>query len=87
MMNSHTKKTSDIEIVSPAGNLEKLKIAVKYGADAVYFGGEGFNLRDKAANFSIDEIEEGVNYCRNNGVKSIFLLMSLTCCFPLYTKN
>lgn len=76
MMNSHTKKTSDIEIVSPAGNLEKLKIAVKYGADAVYFGGEGFNLRDKAANFSIDEIEEGVNYCRNNGVKSIFLLNS-----------
>ena len=48
-----------IELLAPAGDLEKLKIAVDYGADAVYFGGEMFSLRAGAGNLSIEEIEEG----------------------------
>lgn len=47
-----------IEVLAPAGNLEKLKIAYLYGADAVYIGGKGFNLRTKAGNFSLSEIKE-----------------------------
>jgi putative protease len=70
------KKINKIEIVSPAGNLEKLKFAVLYGADAVYFGGDGFNLRIKSDNFSRDDIAEGVKFCREHGVRSIFLLNS-----------
>lgn len=74
MVSSMIKNFS--EIVSPAGNLEKLKLAVKYGADAVYFGGEKFNLRDKAGNFTFDEIEQGLEICESNNVKSVFLLNS-----------
>ena len=62
------------EIVSPAGNFEKMRFAVLYGADAVYFGGENFNLRDKAGNFSFDEISRGVAFCHDFGVKAFFLL-------------
>ena len=50
-----------IELLAPAGDLEKLKIAVDYGADAVYFGGEMFSLRAGAGNLSIEEIEEGAD--------------------------
>jgi U32 family peptidase len=71
-----TNKNYKPEIVSPAGNLEKLKIAVKYGADAVYFGGEEFNLRDQAENFSLEEIKEGLKVCKDSGVRSIFLMNS-----------
>ena len=49
-------------MLAPAGDLEKLKIAVDYGADAVYFGGEMFSLRAGAGNLSTDEIREGVRY-------------------------
>ena len=45
-----------IELLAPAGNLEKAKIAILYGADAVYSGGKQFSLRSRASNFSIDEI-------------------------------
>ncbi len=64
------------EIVAPAGNLEKLKIAVQFGADAVYFGGEEHNLRVQSDNFSLEDIGEAVRYCAANGVKSIFLMNS-----------
>lgn len=64
------------EIVSPAGNIEKLELAVKFGADAVYFGGEEFNLRAKAGNFSREDIEKALEICAEAGVKSIFLLNS-----------
>ena len=46
-----------IEILSPAGNLEKLETAYLYGADAAYVGGKEFSLRSKAGNFSIEEIK------------------------------
>jgi putative protease len=48
------------ELLAPAGNLEKLEIAFTYGADAVYIGGENFSLRAGAGNFSIEEIERGM---------------------------
>ncbi|NMC62662.1 MAG: U32 family peptidase [SAR324 cluster bacterium] len=50
------------ELVSPAGNLEKLKIAVLYGANAVYLSGERYGLRASADNFNNDEIKEGVEF-------------------------
>lgn len=58
-----------IELLAPAGDLEKLKIAVDYGADAVYFGGQLFSLRAGAGNFTIEEIEEGVEYAHKKNVK------------------
>ena len=58
-----------IELLAPAGDLEKLKIAVEYGADAVYFGGEMFSLRAGAGNLTIPEIEEGVEYAHSKGAK------------------
>lgn len=50
------------ELLAPAGDLEKLKIALKYGADAVYIGGPLLNLRANAINFTLDEIKEGVEF-------------------------
>ena len=58
-----------VELLAPAGDLEKLKIAVEYGADAVYFGGEMFSLRSGAGNMSIDEIREGVAFAHERGVR------------------
>ncbi|QOX65829.1 U32 family peptidase [Anoxybacterium hadale] len=58
-----------IELLAPAGDLEKLKIAVDYGADAVYFGGEMFGLRSGAKNFTVEEIQEGVSYAHDRGKK------------------
>lgn len=46
------------ELLAPAGNLEKLKIAVHYGADAVFIGGQEYGLRSNADNFTMDEIRE-----------------------------
>lgn len=57
------------ELLAPAGNLEKLKIAVRYGADAVYIGGQEFGLRSNADNFSIEEMREGVEFARQYGAK------------------
>ncbi|WP_246208686.1 peptidase U32 family protein [Anaerotalea alkaliphila] len=57
------------ELLIPAGSLENLKIAVGYGADAVYVGGEAFGLRAKAKNFSLEEMKEGVAYAHAHGVK------------------
>ena len=50
------------ELLSPAGDLEKLKVAIDYGADAVYIGGKNYSLRANANNFSLDEIKEAVTY-------------------------
>ncbi|MBR0596643.1 peptidase U32 family protein [Sinanaerobacter chloroacetimidivorans] len=59
-----------IELLAPAGDLEKLKIAIDYGADAVYFGGEMFGLRAGAKNFSLEAIKEGVDYAHARGKKA-----------------
>jgi len=60
---------SKIELLAPAGNLEKLKVAITYGADAVYFGLPGFSLRARASQFEKKEIIEGAELCRKKGRK------------------
>ncbi len=57
------------ELLAPAGNLEKLRIAVRYGADAVYLGGKAFGLRNLADNFTVAEMAEGVDHAHRHGVK------------------
>lgn len=54
-----------IELLAPAGDLERLKIALLYGADAVYLGGNLFSLRANAQNFTLEEIKEGVEFAHN----------------------
>ena len=55
------------ELLAPAGNLEKLKVAVRYGADAVFIGGQDFGLRSNADNFSIEEMKEAVEFADEYG--------------------
>lgn len=57
------------ELLIPANNLEVLKIAVMYGADAVYIGGEAFGLRAKAKNFTSDDMKAGIAFAHEHGVK------------------
>ena len=58
-----------VELLAPAGDLEKLKVAVNYGADAVYMGGLRLGLRMKAKNFELSEMAEGVAYAHERGAK------------------
>lgn len=58
-----------IELLSPAGDLSRLKVALLYGADAVYLGGQSYSLRANATNFSIDEIKEGCEFAHKLGKK------------------
>lgn len=57
------------ELLAPAGNLEKLKAAINFGADAVYLGGSKLNLRAFADNFSNEELAEGIKYAHERGKK------------------
>lgn len=57
------------ELLAPAGNLAKLKLAIYYGADAVYLGGRQFSLRSFADNFTEEELEEGINFAHGHGKK------------------
>ncbi|NSL50201.1 peptidase U32 family protein [Calidifontibacillus erzurumensis] len=57
------------ELLAPAGNLEKLKIAVHYGADAVFIGGQEYGLRSNADNFTLEEMAEGVEFAKKYGAK------------------
>ena len=57
------------ELLVPAGSLEVLKTAVRYGADAVYIGGEAFSLRAKAKNFTHDEMVEGIRFAHEHGAR------------------
>lgn len=58
-----------VELLAPAGDLERLKVAILYGADAVYLGGNAFGLRAKAKNFSIEEMAEGVEFAHSHNAK------------------
>lgn len=58
-----------LELLIPASNLEVLKVAVMYGADAVYIGGEAFGLRAKAKNFSLEDMKEGIEFAHARGCK------------------
>jgi putative protease len=57
------------QLLVPAGSLEVLRVAVRFGADAVYIGGDAFGLRAKAKNFSREEMAEGIVYAHEHGVK------------------
>ena len=58
-----------IELLAPAGDLKRLKIALLYGADAVYIGGQQFSLRSRASNFSLEDIRDGAAFAREHGKK------------------
>ncbi|WP_034327377.1 peptidase U32 family protein [Alkaliphilus transvaalensis] len=58
-----------VELLAPAGDLERLKVAILYGANAVYVGGQIFGLRAAAKNFTIDELAEGVKFAHERGAK------------------
>lgn len=64
------------ELLAPAGNLEKLKIALTYGADAVYLAGKAYGLRAAAGNFSLEEMEEGVRFAHERG-KKVYVTLNI----------
>ena len=66
-INGKTVITKKPELLAPAGSLEKLKVAVHYGADAVFIGGQEFGLRSNAGNFTIEEMREGVEFANKYG--------------------
>lgn len=65
-----------IELLAPAGDLERLKIAYIYGADAVYIGGQDFSLRANALNFSLDDIKEATNFAHKLN-KKIYVTVNI----------
>ncbi|NLN14725.1 MAG: U32 family peptidase [Tissierellia bacterium] len=65
-----------VELLAPAGDLEKLKMAIRYGADAVYLGGEAFGLRKASKNFTMDQIKEGVDFAHERG-KKVYVTLNI----------
>ena len=65
-----------IELLAPAGNIEKLRFAFAYGADAAYLGLNRFSLRDKADNFSYDELEKAISYAKELN-KKIYVTLNI----------
>lgn len=65
-----------VELLAPAGDLERLKIAFTYGADAVYLGGEIFGMRSAAKNFTIEQMAEGVEFAHERG-KRVFVTVNI----------
>lgn len=57
------------EVLAPAGTLEKLKVAIHYGADAVYIGGNAYGLRSRAGNFTYEQMQEGVAFAKEHNAK------------------
>lgn len=70
------------ELLAPAGNLEKLKVAIMYGADAVFVGGKEFSLRSQASNFTIEDIKEAVEFASSYGAA-----IHVTCNIILHADN
>lgn len=64
------------ELLAPAGNLERLKMAIIYGADAVYIGGQEYGLRAQAENFSIEDMKEGIKFAHEKG-KKVYLTLNI----------
>ena len=65
-----------VELLSPAGDLERLKVTLLYGADAVYVGGKSFGLRANATNFTIEELKEGCDFAHKLG-KKVYLTLNI----------
>ena len=76
-MAGHMYNGRETELLIPASSLEVLKIAVIFGADAVYIGGEAFGLRAKAKNFSIEDMKEGVKFAHERNVK-VYVTANMT---------
>lgn len=70
------------ELLAPAGNLEKLKVAIRYGADAVFVGGKEFSLRSGASNFTLEDIKEAVEFANQYGAA-----IHVTCNIILHQDN
>jgi len=68
--------SQNIELLAPAGDLEKLKYAIIYGADAVYLGGQIFGLRAAAKNFTIEEMKEGTKFAHDRN-KKVYLTLNI----------
>lgn len=73
-----------MELIAPAGNLEKLKVALVYGADAVYLGGHSFNLRNQSNNFTLEELKKGVKFAHKLNKK---VYLTLNASLHEYDKN
>jgi len=67
------------ELLAPAGNIEKMKMAIHYGADAVYLGGEEFSLRSLADNFDLTQLDYAVRYAHDKN-KKVYLATNI---FPV----
>ena len=65
-----------IELLAPAGDLERLKVALLYGADAVYVGGTDYSLRANAKNFNLDDLKIGVDFAHNLG-KRVYVTVNI----------
>ena len=70
------KQKPFVELLAPAGDLEKLKIAILYGANAVYIGGKKFSLRARASNFELKDIQEGCRFAHRHGAK-VYVTMNI----------
>ena len=70
------------ELLAPAGDLERLKVAILYGADAVFIGGEKFSLRSRASNFTLDDIIEGCDFAHKHNAK-----IHVTCNIVMHNKD
>lgn len=82
IINGKRKIIKKPELLAPAGNLEKLKVAFMYGADAVFVGGKEFSLRSQASNFSLEDIQEGVEFAKKYGAH-----IHVTCNIILHQDN
>lgn len=82
IINGKRKIIKKPELLAPAGNLEKLKVAIMYGADAVFVGGKEFSLRSQASNFSIEDIAAGVAFAKKYGAH-----IHVTCNIILHQDN
>jgi putative protease len=79
MKSQHESKSlySNVELLAPAGNAEKLQMAVLYGADAVYLSGNEFGMRAAAGNFAGDELKDAIAFCHAHGVKAYVTLNTI----------
>lgn len=82
IINGKRKIIKKPELLAPAGNLEKLKTAIMYGADAVFVGGKEFSLRSQASNFSLDDIHQAVEFANKYGAH-----IHVTCNIILHQDN
>lgn len=82
IINGKRKIIKKPELLAPAGNLEKLKVAIMYGADAVFVGGKEFSLRSQASNFTLEDIKEAVGFANQYNAH-----IHVTCNIILHQDN